>query len=56
MTLRVCAVAALLVIPVALTVAALRQSRFRILRAVAVVYVDVFRTTPFRARAVHRLV
>jgi polar amino acid transport system permease protein len=52
MTARVCAAAAVLVVPIALIMATLRQSRWRILRAVAAVYVDVFRTTPFLVQLV----
>ena len=51
-TAKVCLAAAMLVIPLALVVAALRQSRFGVLRGVAAVYVDVFRTTPFLVQLV----
>lgn len=46
-TAEVCAIAAVATIPVSTVVAGARRSRFRPVRAVASVYVDVFRSTPF---------
>lgn len=46
-TVLVCVAAALLVVPIALIIAGLRQSSYRILRAFGAIYVDFFRTTPF---------